>query len=80
MQLTYRGASYQVNQSFATIATETIVKYRGNTYQIRRCSAVRVKPVPQLKYLTYRGTAYMNSVTFCTNYKSDNNNSESLKI
>lgn len=80
MQLFYRGATYQVNQPLATIPTETIVKYRGNTYQIKRCAEVKVKPIPQLKYLTYRGTAYMNSVSFCTERQSDNNNPESLKI
>lgn len=59
MKLKYRGVSYESNAPLATNESEVTAKYRGISYQIRRCVLVPVQPVVEL---TYRGITYLTGV------------------
>jgi hypothetical protein len=62
MKLQFHGASYDYSpRSFVdTDESETIVKFRGNTYKMRRSVVVTPNPIRNLKYrdLKYRGVTY----------------------
>jgi hypothetical protein len=59
MKLKYRGVSYEAHVPLATDDSEVTARYRGISYQIRRCVFLPAQPVFEL---TYRGITYLTGV------------------
>ncbi|MGQ4646698.1 DUF4278 domain-containing protein [Lyngbya aestuarii] len=61
MKLCYRGVSYQSTPNLIkTVETETVVKFRGLAYRVRRLVNPSIQP--QLD-LVYRGVSYLSDKT-----------------